>query len=196
MSAGNIERWDEDSIPNSGSPSDFESIGGTDRLGLISWWVPTTTMMAFHTAVSHAAYRISEVSGTPRSPVRGEEGDERDAEFETRRSRLIAALRRLKDSAPTWSGVSTKINPASALTAEQFLLRLAPAVALPKVAPDGEGDVMFVWDQPGKECVVTVEPKLLHLVSKPGDPAGVQISAQRFLGIQIPPSILRHLPTK
>jgi hypothetical protein len=195
--SSNTQSWDDISIPNSGSSQKlpFDSARGTERIEFFDW-APVVTQLDLLTAIPNAIYQIFEVSGTNRSPPRGETDHPSDTEFETRRSRIIAAVRRLKDSAPNWSGVSTKVDAGSALTAERFLFCLPSTVALPKVAPDGEGDVMFVWDEPGKQCIVVAEPKLLHLVSKPGDPTGVQISAQRFLGIQIPPSILRHLPAK
>jgi hypothetical protein len=194
--SSNTKRWDEASIPNSGSSPQIQlpSVGGTEWIQL-GWGVPVFPLN-FYTTLPVPSYHFTEVSGTYRSPPRGEpEADEHDVEFNAQRARLIRAVRGLKDSAPNWSGAQTKVSAGAALTAEQFLFCLPPTVILPKVAPDGEGDVMFVWDQPSKECVVTVEPKSLHLVTKPGDPTGVQVSAQQFLGIQIPPSVLRHLPS-
>jgi len=158
-------------------------------------WAPIAPML-FYTSASNSTYQTTQVIGTGSSSTEEKGARSVDGDFEAHRSRLISALRRMKETAPTWSGRAANVSAGSALTAEQFLFSLPSSVALPKVAPDGEGDVMFVWDAPGRECVVTVEPKLLHLVSKPGDPRGVQINSQRFLGIQIPPSIMRHLPHK
>jgi hypothetical protein len=117
--------------------------------------------------------------------------------FEERRSRLISIVDGMKRSAPNWSGLATVVREDSANNAVQFLRCLPGDAILPRVAPDGEGDVMFVWDGSQTDnCVVTVEKQLLHLVSKPGTPDVQQVGPQQFLGFSIPSSIQSLIPRK
>jgi hypothetical protein len=136
---------------------------------------------------------VSQVVGTARHvPVKSQPSPE-EAAFESRRAKLIAAVTSMRESAPDWYAGGAKVSEESASTAEKFLRCLPARSILPKVAADGEGDVMFVWEDGGVSCIVTVEPKILHLVSNPGG-RGQQIDEQRFLGVEIPPTILRHIP--
>jgi hypothetical protein len=119
-----------------------------------------------------------------------------DDTFDSKRTRLISAIRALKSEAPNWSGEQRTVNAGSALTAEKFLQCLSSQHRLPKIAADGEGDVMLVWDDPKNSCIVTIEPRTLHMVLHPGTPQAKQIDAIQFLGLRIPPNILGHLPLK
>lgn len=117
--------------------------------------------------------------------------------FEVKKARLIDAVRAMKKSAPNWSGSPTRVNDVSALSAEKFLDCLPGNTPLPRVAPDGEGDIMFVWDEPGKpKCVLTVERRSLHLACGLGTAGVKHIDDQRFLGVRIPQPILENLPSK
>ena len=140
-----------------------------------------------YSAISRAAGTASQAAVTNRPSAE-------DVAFENHREKLIAAVTSMKESSPDWYALGTKVSEESALTAEKFLRCLPTRVVLPKVAADGEGDIMFVWEDAGVSCIVTVEPKMLHLVSNPGSRAARQIDEQRFLGVQIPPTILRHIP--
>jgi hypothetical protein len=117
--------------------------------------------------------------------------------YENRKARLIDAVNVMKRSAPNWSGSSTRISDLSAQSAERFLRCLPGDAVLPRVAPDGEGDVMFVWDgQNQQSCVVTVEQHALHLACQLGTPQEQHIAEQRFLGVRIPTAILERIPSK
>jgi hypothetical protein len=116
--------------------------------------------------------------------------------FEERRSRLIEAVSGMKHSAPNWSGTASVVREESANSAVGFLRCLPGDAFLPRVAPDGEGDIMFVWDGPIGNCVVTVEKRSLHLVSEPGTANVRHIGPLQFLGFRIPPTIMAHIPRK
>jgi hypothetical protein len=146
------------------------------------------------TSLPHST--ISTAAGTAYHAALKKTPSQEEAAFEEHRAKLIAAVASMKESAPNWYGDTAKVSEGSALTAEKFLRCLPLGSALPKVAADGEGDVMFVWEGATVSCVVTVEPKTLHLVSKPGSKGVQQIDSQKFLGVQIPPTILRHIPSK
>jgi hypothetical protein len=118
-------------------------------------------------------------------------------EFEDRRSRLIAAISEMKISAPNWTGDFSIVRIESAVSAISFLGCLPGDAILPRVAPDGEGDVIFVWDDPDSgNRIVTVEKRLLHLATQLGTDAELHIGPLQFLGFSIPPSILQHIPRK
>jgi hypothetical protein len=116
--------------------------------------------------------------------------------FEERRSQLIDAVSGMKHSAPNWSGATSVVREESADSAVRFLRCLSGDAFLPRVAPDGEGDIMFVWDGPIGNCVVTVEKRSLHLVSEPGTANVQQFGPLQFLGFRIPPTIMAHIPRK
>jgi hypothetical protein len=148
------------------------------------------------TSAHFPSYDVSVAAGTAyRAPAKRSPSPEKLV-FEEHRARLIAAVASMKEAAPNWYGAEAKVSEESALTAQKFLRCLPYGSVLPKVAADGEGDVMFVWEGPAVSCVVTVEPKTLHLVSNPGSKGVQQIDGQKFLGVQIPPTILRHIPSK
>jgi hypothetical protein len=196
----NLKSDIERSTPNSGSAtSEANWLNGT-VLG-DQWSTSVGDFFAaytnFATAGSFGLYAtISRASGTAGNvATKSEKSPEQDA-FEKHRARLIAAVASMKETAPNWYSANAKVSEGSASTAEKFLRCLPFGSALPKVAADGEGDIMFVWEGPSVNCIVTVEPKTLHLVSNPGSKGVQQIDAQKFLGVQIPPTILRHIPSK
>jgi hypothetical protein len=118
--------------------------------------------------------------------------------FEKRKARLVDAVRAMRKSAPNWYALtSMRVNDLSAQSAEKFLECLPGNALLPRVAPDGEGDIMFVWGDPGQpNCVVTVEKRALHLARGLGTPNVQHVDGRRFLGVQIPRPILERIPSK
>jgi hypothetical protein len=116
-------------------------------------------------------------------------------EFENRKARLIDTVTAMRNSAPNWSGATARVRESSAQSAKKFLECLPGNALLPRVAPDGEGDVMFVWDGQ-QSCVVTVEKRDLHLACGLGTPNAQHVDAQRFLGVKIPKSILDRIPRR
>jgi hypothetical protein len=155
------------------------------------------------------AFRVSETTGfstdwfdmsrhTARSASVGDKTKSPEqVAFEKRKARLVNAVNAMRVSSPNWDGTQTRVNEASAQSAKKFLECLPGNAILPRVAPDGEGDVMFVWDAPGQSnCIVTVEKRLLHLACGLGTAGVKHVNEQRFLGVQVPQSILKHIPTK
>lgn len=140
--------------------------------------------------ISHAATSTPGISASEKTK------SSEQVAFENRKARLISIVNSMKMSAPNWYGTTTTVNETSAASAEKFIKCLPGNAVLPRVAPDGEGDIMFVWEGPNENCIVTVERQTLHLVCKLGTPEVQQIPSQQFLGFQIPPTILAHIPTK
>ncbi len=186
-------------VPSSGTWTDFLTLGSFHIADAFpSFYVETlgpygpsaTGFSGMHFPIKYAA------ESTPSSSAREPTKSDEQVAFEKRKARLIAAVNNMKVSAPNWYGGSATVNDNSASSAEKFIRSLPGNALLPRVAPDGEGDIMFVWDGPNENCIVTVERRTLHLVCKLGTPEVQHIPSQRFLGFQIPPAILAHIPTK
>jgi hypothetical protein len=113
---------------------------------------------------------------------------------ERRRAALIAAIKHLVASPITWTeDEPTPIDGVSAETALAFIHKLPPDRAFPKIAPDGEGGIMLVWDQVTK-ALITIDRGILLLVTNPGQPNSHHFRPLRFDGEMIPSIILESLP--
>jgi hypothetical protein len=149
----------------------------------------STAFSGFDYAMTPMGITVGATSDQTKSPDQ--------VRYEKRKALLIDVIKSMRQEAPNWSGLATRIDPLSAGSAEAFLRCLPGNAVLPRVAPDGEGDVMFVWDgQNQPACVVTVEQRALHLACELGTPQEQHIGEQRFLGVCIPPDILNHIPSK
>src|SRR5262245_21323316 len=95
-----------------------------------------------------------------------------DPGIERRRSELLSAIRYLARSPVTWSDreVPVPVDGVSAETALAFIRCMPADRALPKLAPDGEGGLMLVWDSQERKAMITVDRAFLLLVSNPGQP--------------------------
>lgn len=111
-------------------------------------------------------------------------------------AKLLNAIEQMRSDAPTWDARPTSITRTSADAARLFLACLPENRDLPKVAADGEGDVMFVWDGQQRSCIVTVEDTRLHLVADPGKPTARHIDASSFYGAHVPVALLEHIPSR
>jgi hypothetical protein len=189
---------------NSGSPTDVVGISGSGTTSLSAGggqiFYGTTAETPYHGSIGTGStggyianlYATATLDGTISEKTKSPE----QVAFENRKARLISAVIAMKRSAPNWYGSLTTVSDLSAQNAENFLRCLPGNAVLPRVAPDGEGDIMFVWDGPDQSCIVTVEKRALHLVSHLGTQEVKQIDEQRFLGVRIPPAILEHIPSK
>ena len=117
-------------------------------------------------------------------------------EYENRKLLLQTLVDAMTDAAPTWDGDPAVVDPNAAATAQRFLKALPSNRELPKVAPDGEGDLLFVWEPPHGNCIVTVQNNLLHMVDGPGSPYAEHIDAQDYSGDRIPIAILHAIPMR
>lgn len=189
-------------FPNSGLGLEVHGAKGSGMMMAHEWTGLIADVVRAVYGVGHTSGSFDMYSGVSHAPVTSGQllaesaKTPKQVAFEKRRDRLIAALKSMEQSSPNWYGGVANVRPESAATASKFLNCLPFGTVLPKVADDGEGDVMFVWDDPQNSCVVTVEPRTLHLVSKPGRPDVQQVDAQQFLGVRLPPTILRYIPSE
>jgi hypothetical protein len=117
-------------------------------------------------------------------------------EYDDRKLKLEAIIDSMVLQAPSWDSEPMTVSAQAARTAKRFLQALPRNRELPKVAPDGEGDLLFVWEKPYGSCIVTVQPNVLHLVDRANTRYAEHIDAQCFVGYQIPISILHAIPLR
>lgn len=117
-------------------------------------------------------------------------------EYQERKGALQAIIELMVNNAPAWDGEPATVSGGSAETAIRFLRALPPNRELPKVAPDGEDNILFVWEPPNGNCIVTVQDGLVHLVNQPGTRHVEHIDAQLFRSNRIPVSILHAIPLR
>lgn len=115
-------------------------------------------------------------------------------DYEDRKLLLRTIIDRMVKDAPSWDSNGATVHALSASTAQRFLSAIPANRELPKVAPDGEGDILFVWEPPQGDCIVTVQHNLLHLVDQPGTRFAAHIDGQQFAAFHIPISILHAIP--
>ena len=82
----------------------------------------------------------------------------------------------------------SRVDKESLYSARNFLLSLPETFPLPKIYPDGDGGIMFVWSTPTKSTIMVIEGIVFHLVKNAGSD-----QAEYFDGIplqEIPPQEL------
>jgi hypothetical protein len=121
-----------------------------------------------------------------------------DPGIERARSELLAAIKYLAQTPITWSErePAVPIERLSAETAMAFIRCMPGDRAFPKLALDGEGGLMFVWDSQERKAMITVDRAFLLLVTKPGEPASYHFNPLRFDGETIPSIIIESLPRR
>ena len=113
------------------------------------------------------------------------------------RAALVLTIQEMETHPPSWDGGdATPVTQEASETAVRFLNLLPNNRELPKVAGDGEGNVILVWEPPHGNCLVTIEPNVLHMVNQPGSQAVEHIDNQPFDGVHFPVAILSAIPFK
>jgi hypothetical protein len=116
---------------------------------------------------------------------------------QNRKAQLLAIISEYLGGAPAWDGGDAiAVSPGAVQTARRFISALPENRALPRVAPDGEGDVLLVWPPDQGDCIVTVEPAHVHLVTNATTRASRHVDAVPFNGERIPFELLRYLPLR
>lgn len=85
----------------------------------------------------------------------------------------------------------TKATEDAALT---VLRNLTPEYQLPKLAPDGEGGVLLVWETADKSVILTVHGWTLHLVQAPAAALSDYVDDVPFDGQALPERIRKLIP--
>jgi hypothetical protein len=121
-----------------------------------------------------------------------------DPDVERPRSELLATIRYLAKNPITWSerDVGTRVDHLSAETALAFIRAMPADRAFPKLAADGEGGLIFLWESQERKAMITVDGGLLWLVRQPGEPDSFHFSPLRFDGETIPRIVIESLPRR
>ena len=89
--------------------------------------------------------------------------------------------------------ISVDMHPETVRVARELLSQLRSHQTLPKIAPDGEGDLMMVWGRP-PELLITVEGKTLHTVIHPATARSRHLPSLEFNGEAVPSEIAALIP--
>lgn len=92
-----------------------------------------------------------------------------------------------------YTGRGPETNMLSRHFAIQLIARLADDKLLPKISPDGEGDIIMVWGEP-PQFVLTIEQASLHGVVNPGSRRSKHIAPVEFDGREVPSEIIAQIP--
>ena len=76
-----------------------------------------------------------------------------------------------------------------------FIRGLTEDFVLPKVSPDGEGDIMLVWGKPAR-LLVTVEGEVLHVIVHPASKSAKYLPPINFNGYEIPSEVAKLIPRR
>lgn len=116
-------------------------------------------------------------------------------ERERSRSILLALIRRLADSGYAWSAERTaSISRETAESADCLVRQLPAPFDVPRVAPDGEGGLILLWERDGNATrLLTVDGWTLHLVCAPGSAQARYFDAVPFSSQEVPAQIVAEL---
>jgi hypothetical protein len=120
-----------------------------------------------------------------------------DPVIERTRAELVAAIKYIAKTPITWSErEAAAVDSLSAETALAFVRQLPRDRAFPKIAPDGEGGIMLVWNSQQCKALITVSQSRLFLIANPGQPDSHHFQPLRFDGERIPAIVLAELPPR
>jgi hypothetical protein len=117
---------------------------------------------------------------------------------EKMRQAMIALVQRFAAFGLSWrAGELAKITPTTQQVSEAFLRALPAAKAFPKIAPDGEGGLLMVWERAAETFVLTIDNLRLHGVTAAGTPNAEYIDDVSIDSTQvIPDTILNAIPVR
>ncbi len=116
-------------------------------------------------------------------------------------AQLHDLLDRFERDGIAWDGGEPiRITPETKLAARALFQGLPPSVRAPRIAPDGEGALLAVWDATEGDAdasggvLLTVEGWCLHLVVGAGTDSARHVDAVPFTEGSIPDLVRAHLP--
>jgi hypothetical protein len=86
------------------------------------------------------------------------------------------------------------VSSEAAKAAVAFLRLIPTGISMPKVAPDGDGGALFVWDQGACPVLVGVDEARLYVVRDPNSERSTHLEAL-FDGESIPRNVMDLLAT-
>lgn len=120
-----------------------------------------------------------------------------DVDFERQRGALIRLLHKFEtEGFSWWVGRTSPIDADSIKAAIAFVRCLPNTVELPRVSPDGEGGILFVWATGPDKLVVVIDGWKLHAVEKATTANAKYHDDLVFAGDELPEALLRALPVR
>lgn len=92
------------------------------------------------------------------------------------------------------AGRVSTVTHESARAAKVLFQRLLPAYKTPKIAPDGEGGLLAVWEDPEHSVVLVVDDWRLHLVVDAATPDARYFDDLDFDGVRVPDVVASAIP--
>jgi hypothetical protein len=170
-------------------------------MSLSETWVQTTPVDALRGVSAppwYPRWRAWPSPAVSAVVVPGEAATREALDREEMRQGLIALLRRFAAFGLSWyGGELAKITPTTEQVAEAFLRALPAAKAFPKIAPDGEGGLLMVWEVSGRSFLLTINDLHLHGVIAPQTLDVEYIDDVPFDPAQVTPDkILNAIPAR
>lgn len=112
------------------------------------------------------------------------------------RERLISLVGQMnQDGHSCTRDHPSKVSDESAATARALFEILLPSRETPKIAPDGEGGLIAVWDDPASSVVLVIDNWKLHLVVNAATPDARYFDDVPFDGEHLPDVIIQSIPS-
>jgi hypothetical protein len=169
-------------------------------MSLAEFWPEAISVDALqHVSVSAgSARRDWETSSAALAVVPREAVTDEALSYKKTREALVALVYCFEIYGLSWKGEeAAKINPRTAVAAEMILRALPASKALPRIAPDGEGGLMMVWEGRGEPFLLTIDNFRLHGVIAAATPQAEYIDDMPFDERQIiPRPILDAIPAR
>ena len=111
------------------------------------------------------------------------------------RERLISLIGQMNQYGHTcMRDRPSKISDESAATARALFEILLPTYEVPKVAPDGEGGLIAIWEKQNRSTVLVIDNWKLHLVVNATTPEARYVDDVSFDGEHLPDVIVESIP--
>lgn len=110
---------------------------------------------------------------------------------------LLSLISRFAVDGLSWEvGQLSKITSMTASTASAFFAALPANKRLPKIAPDGEGGLMAIWEKSPGPLLLTVDDSRLHAVIAATTKDAEYLDDTSFDLVAIPTRILSEIPSR
>jgi hypothetical protein len=110
-----------------------------------------------------------------------------------KRAMIELIWKMFRHGAPLHVDSSGKITPDSALAASLFIAHLTDEVPLPKIAADGEGGLMMMWEHRSDPLLVTIDNWRVHIVVSATTPRAQYHDDIPFDGSALPAEFLASM---